>query len=150
MVVSGGTRTPAWSWPSPRREPPLPPAHLLVRDRLAAPEPSARASARGLGTVVVVTGLVGAGKSTLLSSWARDLQASGQGVGWASLQAEDDDPFGLQDLLLGAVHDALPVAARQQLAELSLPADGAITSDAELELVLRVAETVRLPTCRCG
>ena len=144
MVVSVGPRTPAWSWPSPRREPPLPPAHLLVRDRLGPPAPSARASARGLGTVVVVTGLVGAGKSTLLSSWARDLQASGQGVGWASLQAEDDDPFALQDLLVGAVHDALPVAARQQLAELSLPADRAITSDAERDLVLRVAETIRL------
>ena len=143
MVVSGATHSPAWTWPSPRREPPLPPTHLLVRDRLAAPQPSARASARGLGTVVVVTGLVGAGKSTLLSSWTRELQDSGQGVGWASLQVEDDDPFGLQDLLLGAVHDALPVAARHQLSELDLPADGDPTPDAELELVLRVAETVR-------
>ncbi len=93
---------------------------------------------------MVVTGLVGAGKSTVLSGWARDLQASGQGVGWASLQAEDDDPFGLQDLLLGAVHDALPVGARQQLAELDLPSDAGITSDGELEFVLRVAEAIRL------
>lgn len=114
-----------------------------MRARLATPEPAVRATARACGTVVVVTGLVGAGKSTLLSSWARDLQASGHGVGWASLQDEDDDPLALQDLVLGALHDALPRAARQQLAELDLRSDGAATPERELELVLRVAETVR-------
>jgi DNA-binding CsgD family transcriptional regulator len=121
----------------------LPPTHLLVRDRLGAPAPSSRATARGHGTVVVVTGLVGAGKSTLLSSWARDLRGSGDGVGWASLQDEDDDPLALQDLVLGALHDALPSAARQRLTRLAPAADGADTPEVELGRVLHVAEVIR-------
>ncbi|TQM57970.1 LuxR C-terminal-related transcriptional regulator [Humibacillus xanthopallidus] len=141
--MSGGTHTPAWTWPSPRREPPLPPTHLLRRDRLAAPTPRSRATLRGHGTVVVVTGLVGAGKSTLLSSWAADLRAAGQGAGWASLQDEDDDPVVLQDLVLGALHDALPARVRQQLAQPGSTAEDGDGTEAERGLTGQVAEAVR-------
>jgi LuxR family maltose regulon positive regulatory protein len=117
-----------------------------VRDRLAAPDPRPRATARGHGTVVVVTGLVGAGKSTLLSSWAAALRAAGRGVGWASLQEEDDDPVALQDLVLGALHDALPAHVREQLTRLQPPAEAAHTTEGELDLTLHVAEAIRTAT----
>ncbi|HET7801498.1 MAG TPA: LuxR C-terminal-related transcriptional regulator [Humibacillus xanthopallidus] len=141
--MSGGTQTPAWTWPSPRREPPLPPTHLLRRDRLAAPTPRSRAALRGHGTVVVVTGLVGAGKSTLLSSWTADLRAAGVGVGWASLQDEDDDPAVLQDLVLGALHDALPPPVRQGMGRPDAVTEDADAAVTERDLTRQIADAVR-------
>ena len=71
------------------------------------------------------------------------MQDSGQRVGWASLQVEDDDPFDLQALLLGAVHDALPRGCAAPAGRARPAGDGDPTPDGELELVLRLAETVR-------
>ena len=92
---------------------------------------------------MVVTGLVGAGKSTLLSSWSADLQAAGERVGWASLQDEDDDPAALQNLVLGALHDALPSAVRAQLRYPAPAASEEDAAQAERDLVRQVADAVR-------
>jgi LuxR family maltose regulon positive regulatory protein len=79
----------------------------------------------------------------LLSSWAADLRAAGVGVGWASLQDEDDDPAILQDLVLGALHDALPDPVRRQLGRPDSPGEDAGTAAAERDLTRQVGEAVR-------
>ena len=75
------------------------------------PEPLEQAVELGLGSIIVVTGPGGAGKSTLMAAWANELTARSDGVGWASLGSDDNDPATLWATLLGALRDAVTSGA---------------------------------------
>ena len=75
------------------------------------PEPLEQAVELGLGSIIVVTGPGGAGKSTLMAAWATELTARSDGVGWASLGSDDNDPATLWATLLGALRDAVTSGA---------------------------------------
>ncbi|MEP7331461.1 MAG: AAA family ATPase [Terracoccus sp.] len=59
------------------------------------------------GSVTLVTGSAGAGKTTLMATWARALDARGDGVGWVTLSRDDNDPASLTAALLDAIREAL-------------------------------------------
>jgi LuxR family maltose regulon positive regulatory protein len=92
---------------TPKRDVPALPRWSVRRSRLAVPEPLEPAVELGLGSIIVVTGPGGAGKSTLMAAWATELTARSDGVGWASLGSDDNDPATLWATLLGALRDAV-------------------------------------------
>ncbi|EWT02510.1 hypothetical protein N865_04835 [Intrasporangium oryzae NRRL B-24470] len=126
---------------APKRHIPRLSTRTLNRDRLPVPQPLQSARERDQGTVVLVAGAVGAGKTSLLSSWSAQLLARGDGVGWASLGREDNDPH----VLWGTVLDAVRDATARRPGVRPLPAglgDWDVPVDPDPDFVGRVASAV--------
>ncbi|HEU4998798.1 MAG TPA: LuxR C-terminal-related transcriptional regulator [Lapillicoccus sp.] len=104
------------------------PRWSVPRERLAAPEARDGVAAPDRGAIVVVTGPGGAGKSTLMAAWASELAVRGEGVGWASLGSDDNEPAMLWSTLLGALADAVVRGAEL----------GGIRGDSDIERALAV------------
>ncbi|WP_120295634.1 LuxR C-terminal-related transcriptional regulator [Paraburkholderia sp. BL23I1N1] len=101
---------------------PRAPAHLLVRDRLAA-----HALHFGEQSVALVQAPAGYGKTSLLAQWRREYLARGAAVAFLSVD-ERDDP---QRLLQGLVHAMRAGCARPAFGRVLL--DGAMGSVGELD-----------------
>ncbi|HEU4330006.1 MAG TPA: AAA family ATPase [Lapillicoccus sp.] len=119
---------------TPKRDVPTLPRWSIPRERLAPPAAPHVTAVPDQGAIVVVTGPGGAGKSTLLAGWATELAGRGDGVGWASLGSDDNDPTTLWSTLLGALRDAVVRGAEL--------ADVRGDTDAERSLALEALEAL--------
>lgn len=92
---------------APKQRKPAVTARTVRRAAMPAPWPLETATERDAGTVALVAGSAGTGKTTLLATWADELEARGDAVGWASLDREDDDPAVLAESVVEVVRVAL-------------------------------------------
>lgn len=95
---------------TPKHRKPAVTTRTVHRAGMPAPRPLDTAVERDAGTVVLVAGSAGTGKTMLLATWAKQLEARGDAVGWASLDRDDDDDGVLAQTVAEAVHAAVSTA----------------------------------------